>query len=650
MAVAVPTVGAPGVYAAPESPARGLLGARMDVCAFAGIAPRGPARVPYTDEQWLEVGLDPARLRGGLSTSSAVDPLRPRRRSVAVPVDSWDAYAELYGRFEGPGRLPYAVASFFDQGGRRAYVIRIVHDGPGGGTAAGRLDALRPGGVVLRARDEGAWGNRLRARLEFLALPLALRGASTAAVECDPPPAPGSLLRLELAGGVRVLRVLGDDDRLSVATPTPALGVELVEATLSLDDGDGRRERHERLALGGAHPRRIGAVLCEHSRLVYPDAAWVDEDLVPGAALPPLAWEPFAGGGDGYGDLVPDDNFDASWVPGDERPPSGVHALIDAPEVASLVVADLYEPAALPPLDAILDPPSLAGPRFAPCVVHDAPEQAEPEAELAGLRLDPRLELDRIVGLQGRVVELAERLRVVALLDVPPGLDQRQIAAWRARFASSFAAAYHPWLDVVRADDRRDVKVRLNPSAVAAGIVAGRELARGVPFGPFNELATRVVDVADVVGPARHDELHALAVNVFLRERDGIRLTAGRTLAADPAYRQLSVRRVLTMIARTLEREMQWVPFEPAGESLRAELRQMVRAYLRRLYAAGAFAGATADEAFFVRCDDSVTTPDDAANGRLVTEIGVAPAEPLEFIVVRLTHDGDGTLLLEGTR
>ena len=43
-----------------------------------------------------------------------------------------DEYRRAFGGFEGPGLLPYAVAAFFDQGGRRAYVARVVHDyGPG---------------------------------------------------------------------------------------------------------------------------------------------------------------------------------------------------------------------------------------------------------------------------------------------------------------------------------------------------------------------------------------------------------------------------------------------------------------------------------------------------------------------------------------
>ena len=280
-------------------------------------------------------------------------------------------------------------------------------------------------------------------------------------------------------------------------------------------------------------------------------------------------------------------------------------------------------------------------------------QEAEPP-ELAGLLLDPDdpSELDAIVGYQRRLAELAESTQAfVVLLDVPPGLDQRRIVRWRAAFATSYAAAYHPWVDVVRSDDLRDAKARINPSAFAAGIVADRELRLGVPFGPSNELAVRVVDVADVVSPARHAELHPLGINVFLRERDGILLTAARTLSLDPSYRQLSVRRLMTMLARTLAVELQWVVFEPNNRALQADLRHLLRSYLGRLYRANAFTGATEDEAFFVRCDDGLNTRAVLDAGELIAEIGVAPAEPLEFLVVRLLHDGDGTLVVsEGVR
>jgi Bacteriophage tail sheath protein len=669
-------LGAPGVYSAAASPSRELLGARMDVCAFVGVAPRGPARVPFTDEDLLESDLGPDLALAVLDTN-AVDPLRPRKRSVAVPVESWDDYVRLFGRFEGPGRLPYAVAAFFEQGGRRASVVRVVHDDAMPATvtwraAKGRLPGFVVDGrkrrLLLRARNEGSWGNKLRARLSFATRPLPLESvaADRIVVSRAGAPAAGTLLRLWLGGGTPELRIAGEaevqrDPVLPVehavlALDPPLAGAaqraEIVEAALDVDDGDGRSERHEHLALGGAHPRRLAAVLSAESDLLYPGARWVDSDLVPANAfLHDVVAGPFGHGSDGYADLVPDDFFDAGWVLGDEGPASGVHAVLQADQVATVVVPDLYEPAPLPPLDLVLDPPTFAGPFFARCIEPAAggTQDAQPPA-LPGLLLDPAdpADLDTIVGLQRRLAELADTIRAfVVLLDVPPGLDQRRIARWRTEFDTSYAAAYHPWLDVVRSDGRGNVKARINPSAYAAGIVADRELRFGVPFGPSNEIAMRVVGLADVVSPARHSELHPLGVNVFLRERDGILLTAARTLSLDPSYRQLSVRRLMTMLARTLEQELQWLVFEPNNRSLQADLRHLLGAYLRRLYRTNAFAGATEDEAFFVHCDDRLNNQAVLDAGQLIAEIGVAPAEPLEFLVVRLIHDGDGTLLVQ---
>jgi len=45
--------------------------------------------------------------------------------------------------------------------------------------------------------------------------------------------------------------------------------------------------------------------------------------------------------------------------------------------------------------------------------------------------------------------------------------------------------------------------------------------------------------------------------------------------------------------------------------------------------------GATASEAFFVRCDRSTMTQSDLDNGRLVCLVGVAALKPAEFVVLR---------------
>src|SRR5690606_31021337 len=113
----------------------------------------------------------------------------------------------------GPGRLPYAVAAFFENGGRRAYVTRIVHDYGDGhaandeATAVGRLLGLSPRGggeCLLLARDEGSWGNRLKATVSFRSRPLAFRAATVSrlVLALDAPVAIGTLLRCWLPGGI----------------------------------------------------------------------------------------------------------------------------------------------------------------------------------------------------------------------------------------------------------------------------------------------------------------------------------------------------------------------------------------------------------------------------------------------------------------
>jgi hypothetical protein len=372
---------------------------------------------------------------------------------------------------------------------------------------------------------------------------------------------------------------------------------------------------------------------------------YADGTMVVDALLPSVSTEPFSGGENRYRDIVPDDMVDRAWVLGDECAGHGVHAVYDLADISLVCVPDLYSPGPLAPIESIVDGGG-AGAAFAECVEPLIPVQAAPAEELDGLRLDPALDLDTIIFWQRLVVDFAESLEsFVALLDMPPRLSQRRMLYWRASFDSAYAATYHPWVLVSRSDDRRDALIRVNPSAVAAGIIARREIDVGVPHGPANVLATGVVDVLDRVSPERHDELHQHSVNVYLRERDGVRLSAARTLSSsDQSYRQLSVRRLVTMLRRVLYRQMQWTAFEPNDGVLRDTIVNALEAFLRQLYERNAFRGATEREAFFVRCDAALNPQSVLDQGRLYALVGVAPAEPLEFIVLQIARDGDGTL------
>ena len=669
-------LGAPGIYPYPEAPLRALTGVRLDLCAFAGVAPRGPARVPVVDDE-----SDGTYWPG---ERPCVEPERPRLRTVAVPIESFDEYLRLFGGFEGPGRLPYAVAAFFENGGQRALVARIVHDygrddkdAPKNdeGVARALIQGVKPP-IGLRARNEGTWGAALTASLAFAARPVDLsQGCEGLLLGPGASLDPGALLRVRFGDGNRVLRFVArldqvPDDRqpgrrrTRVLLDEPLLpgvtGFELLEASLTLDDGAGRVERHANLGLRLGHPRWLAQVLCDASDLAWPEQDWALGEVRPDSAdlpQPPMVrFDRVKDLADRWDEIVPEDFFDRDWSPDSGEQGSGICCFAshrDAEGIgplrpACLLVPDLYSPAPLAALVPVDPPVSLAGPTFARCVkAATATPREVPANDLPGLHLDPVLDLDAIQALQVRVVRFAESLRdLVALLDVPPGLDPARIRRWRGGLASSYAAAYHPWLQVVRRDDGRSVLVDLPPSAAAAGILAERELTLGVPQGPANRIAAGVVQVLAALPPDLHGELHQMGINCYVRERDGIRLTGARTLAGDPDYRQLSVRRLLILLRRVLLAQMQWAVFEPNGPALWREIRLLLDAYLRQLYRQGAMRGATEAEAFFVRCDEVLNPPYEQERGRLSAEVGVALAEPLEFIVLRLARGGDGTLTL----
>lgn len=664
------TLGAPGIYPVREERLRVLTGVRMDVCAFLGVAPRGPARWPVFGRSWA---------------SRPCWPGRTVQWSVPVPVESWDAYVRLYGDYQGPGLLPYAVSAFFRNGGRRAYIVRIVHryrkpDGSldeaanDAGIARGRFAGLYAGAgreVWLRAADEGRWGNGLRATLEFTARPVALAAGALFDDRIRLPKGfdavAGTTLRLTLGDGVKLIRRLrnpvedwdpADGNRVlwaffDIPTAAVPLSAELVEGVLTVGDGTIRAETLQRIGLSPTHPRWLAAVLVDESSLLLPasdpPSDWTDSDLELDASLRPYATTVFEGGQDRYADIVPEDFFDEAWVPGDECPGRGVHALLELPDLALVAAPDLYSPGPLAPPQSIVDAGGFAGATFAECVeAAPAPVQAEPVDDLYGLRLDPVQDLDTIIEWQRRLTDLADRMEsFVVLLDVPPGLSQRRILHWRGRFTSAYGAAYHPWLKMAPPDDPRRRPIAVNPSAAAAGLIAQREQRLGIAFGPANELVSGAYDVLDRVSPARHDELHQHGINVYLAERDGIRLTAARTLSLDKNWRQISVRRLVTMIRRVLEREMQWAVFEPNDRRLRATITVMLETYLRGLYRANAFTGATEAQAFFVKCDDELNPPAWSDRGRLLAQVGIAPAEPLEFIVLNIARSADGGLTVE---
>src|SRR5262249_14652210 len=91
-----------------------------------------------------------------------------------------------------------------------------------------------------------------------------------------------------------------------------------------------------------------------------------------------------------------------------------------------------------------------------------------------------------------------------------------------------------------------------------------------------------------------------------------------------------------SFIEEALDQGLQWAVFLPNNFQLRSQITAAVTVFLQRLWENGALVGATADEAFFVRCDAENNPEREMAAGRLLIEIGVALVRPAEFVVIRI--------------
>jgi len=60
--------------------------------------------------------------------------------------------------------------------------------------------------------------------------------------------------------------------------------------------------------------------------------------------------------------------------------------------------------------------------------------------------------------------------------------------------------------------------------------------------------------------------------------------------------------------------------------------------FLTGLWQAGALFGASADQAFYVKCDAETNPPQSIDEGKLVVEVGIAPVKPAEFVIFRISQ------------
>jgi Bacteriophage tail sheath protein len=238
------------------------------------------------------------------------------------------------------------------------------------------------------------------------------------------------------------------------------------------------------------------------------------------------------------------------------------------------------------------------------------------------------------------------RKRAFYIVDPPAGTDTLdEIDEWMDDHGDGLrdrnAAVYFPSVEI--ADPLNESRPRMvGPSGTMAGVYARTDTERGIwkaPAGTDARLAGAKLPIK--VSDAENGALNPRAVNVlrtfpvYGNVAWGARTLDGSDQQASE-WKYVPVRRTALFIEESLYQGIQWAVFEGNDETLWAQLRLNVGAFMHDLFRQGAFQGTTPRESYFVKCDAETTTQSDIDRGIVNVLVGFAPLKPAEFVVLRI--------------
>lgn len=491
-------------------------------------------------------------------------PTHQDKAKSPAAINSYSEFERIFGGIWSESTLGFAVRDFFLNGGTRAVIVRVYKARRGGKPVA----KLKVGALTLKAASPGAWGGKLRVRIDH-------------ATRTRP------VFRAEALG-------------------------KLFNLTVK-DMQTGQIEVFRDLSVARKHPRHVAKVLEQESTLVKMD----------GKIASPV--RPRAHAAVTVGDPDPfTDRFKKRYsaVSASDLPDDGLALTrqdVSAPRLEpgatgmyALSRTDLFNLLCIPPL-ASNGPTSVdAG------VVHDA-------------------------------IAFCEQRRAFFLIDPPwlRGADVVTAMAGIKSFAATIrrtnhAALYFP--TIMQPNPGHGGRLEeFAPCGAVAGVIARTDTQKGVWKAPAGLEATLVgvPRFSVALSDRENAELNPLGINCLRTFSGGRHVVWGaRTVEGNDQFgsewKYVPVRRTGLFIEESLYRGTQWVVFEPNDESLWAEVRLSVGAFLLKLFRQGAFQGRTPAEAYFVKCDLETTTQTDINLGFVNILVGFAPLKPAEFVVIRI--------------
>jgi len=209
--------------------------------------------------------------------------------------------------------------------------------------------------------------------------------------------------------------------------------------------------------------------------------------------------------------------------------------------------------------------------------------------------------------------------------------------------SGNIGAAYYPWINIP--DPTKIIgATRLQ---APGGSVAGQYLATDRLRGPYKTpagLSNRIALAVSTEHTFTNAELDSLNQSLdpinTIRQAPGagIVIMGGRTLDNTPTNRYINIRRSLIFIEKQLNQLSQFAVFENNDSILWGKLQTILSSFLFNYWNGGGLRGASAQQAYYVKCDATTTSFSDIQAGLVNVQVGVALQYPAEFIVISLSQ------------
>lgn len=484
----------------------------------------------------------------GTSTAGFIGLTEKGPIGIATPINNFSEFQKRFGGFFSHALLPFAVKSFFDEGGRSCYIVRACHfDDSGNPTATAAASTYKAVGddqtdaLLVQASSPGTWGDDIAIKI--------------------------------LHSGV---------DRFGLEVFQSGQLAEPPFKNLSMDKGD--KDYVQTRINGVSQLIHVEDRISETSRLSIANRRpKATEGTIPNLLLP---------GRDGTEELRDDDYITKG----------GLSAFEKVDDVNIIAI----------------------------------PEAVGRAVHVAGMAYcERRRDCFYIADCQP-VITVAD--------DVLNYKTADGIFAEGNAISSKYGALYAPWIEVF--DPRTGGRIAIPPSGAVAGRYAAVDGTRGVhkvPAGVMDGKLSSALGLKFNFVAADQEKLNPKGINLIRSfPGTGPAIWGARTVSSDPEWRYLNIRRLFIFLRQSILEGTTWVVFEPNDRTLRKSIERNIAAFLRLQWLTGALVGTTADEAFYVRCDDETNPPESVQLGRVITEIGVAPSKPAEFVIFRIMQQQGG--------